>query len=48
MARKQITLTLLPETDEKLTRIAKSRLVTKGMVVDETIAKIKEPKGESE
>lgn len=42
MARKQITLTLLPETDEKLTRIAKSRLVSKGIIVDEVIAKKKE------
>lgn len=42
MARKQITLTLLPETNEKLTRIAKSRLVSKGIIVDEVIAKKKE------
>ena len=44
MARKQITLTLLPETDEKLTRIAKSRLVSKGIIVDEVIKKVKEDK----
>lgn len=46
--RKQITVTVLPETDEKLTRIAKSRIVSKGIILDEAIAKVKEPKESTE
>lgn len=41
--RKQITVTVLPETDEKITRIAKSRIVSKGIIIDEAIQKAKEP-----
>ncbi len=44
--RKQITVTVVPETDEKLTRIAKDRLVSKGIILDESIKKMKEPKDE--
>ena len=40
--RKQITLRILPETDEKLTRIAKTRIVSKGIIIDELVKKAKE------
>ncbi len=40
--RKQITVTVLPETDEKLTRIAKTRIVSKGIIIDELVKKAKE------
>jgi hypothetical protein len=41
--RKQITVTVLPETDEKVTRLAKARIVSKGIIIDEMVAKFKEP-----
>lgn len=42
--RKQITVTVLPETDEKITRLSKQRIVSKGIIIDEMVAKAKEPK----
>ena len=40
--REQITLRVLPETNEKLTRIAEKRVVPKGVIIDEMIKKAKE------
>lgn len=41
--RKQITLRVLSETDEKLVRLADDKLLSKGVIIDELIKKAKEP-----
>jgi len=42
--RKQITLRVLPETDEKLKRVAEQKYVSKGIIIDELVKKAKEDK----
>lgn len=41
MQRKQITLRVLPTTDEKLTRLAKEQMLSKGVIIDQLLKKEK-------
>jgi len=42
--RKQISLYLLPEQDQKLSRLAADKVMSKGKVVEFLLGRVKEPK----